>query len=200
MLTGEGEIFFFQERVGIDGDLFKLYKFSTMIKNSPNIGTGTVTLRDDPRILPFGNFLRKTKINELPQLLNILKGDMSFVGPRPQALRCFNAFSLKHQKMIIKVLPGLSGIGSIIFRNEENMIGQQKNPQLFYDNVIMPYKGRLEEWYVNNASIPLYFKVLFLTLWAIFFPKSELAFKLIYNIPFPNPYLLKHIRKSHVRH
>ena len=84
-LTGEGEVFFLQERVGKDGKPFKLYKFATMLKNSPNMGTGTVTLKHDPRVLPVGRFLRKTKINELPQLLNILIGDMSVVGPRPQA-------------------------------------------------------------------------------------------------------------------
>ena len=81
-LTGEGEVFFMQERIGRNGRLFKLIKFATMLKNSPNLGTGTVTMKHDPRILPVGKFLRKTKINELPQLLNILLGDMSVVGPR----------------------------------------------------------------------------------------------------------------------
>ncbi len=198
--SGEGEIFFLQERVGLNGNLFKLYKFATMLKNSPNIRTGTVTLKNDPRILPFGNFLRRTKINELPQLLNILRGEMSFVGPRPQTPRCFNAFSITSQKKIIKVKPGLSGIGSIIFRNEENMIGDQRNPHIFYDSVIMSYKGKLEEWYVKNISIWLYFKVLFLTVWIIFFPQSEMAFKIFRNIPLPAPYLLECIRKSYVRH
>ena len=98
-LTGEGEIFFLQARVGFDGKLFKLYKFATMLKDSPSIGTGTVTTKGDPRVLPFGKLLRKTKINELPQLLNILKGDMSVVGPRPLAQRCFNSYPLKLQKM-----------------------------------------------------------------------------------------------------
>jgi len=200
LFSGEGEIFFTQERVGINGNLFNLYKFATMLKNSPNVGTGTVTLRDDPRILPIGNFLRKTKINELPQLLNIFKGEMSFVGPRPQTPRCFKAFSSAHQKIIIMVKPGLTGIGSIIFRNEEDMIGDQKNPNIFYDSIIMSYKGSLEEWYVKNTSISLYFKVLFLTVWTFFSPKSEIIFKIISNIPYPEPYLLKCIRKSYARY
>ena len=72
--SGEGEVFFFQERIGKDGKLFKLYKFATMLKDSPNLGTGTVTIKEDPRVLPVGKFLRKTKINELPQLINILIG------------------------------------------------------------------------------------------------------------------------------
>ena len=121
-VTGEGEIFFPQSRVGRGGKNFKLYKFATMLKDSPNMGTGTVTVKNDPRVLPMGGFLRKTKINELPQLINIFNGDMSVIGPRPQTQRCFDAFPLSSQNEIIKVRPGLSGIGSIIFRNEEDMI------------------------------------------------------------------------------
>ena len=114
-LTGEGEIFFIQQRVGRGEKYFGLYKFATMLKNSPSMGTGTVTVKDDPRVLPMGKFLRKTKVNELPQLLNILLGDMSIVGPRPQTQRCFDGFPKISQSEIIKVRPGLSGIGSIIF-------------------------------------------------------------------------------------
>ena len=88
-LTGEGEIFFLQERIGKGGHKFKLIKFATMLKNSANIGTGTVTVKGDPRVLPVGKFLRKTKINELPQLLNILVGDMSVIGPRPLTSQTF---------------------------------------------------------------------------------------------------------------
>ena len=92
-LTGEGEVFFLQERIGKGGGKFKLFKFATMLKNSPNIGTGTVTMKDDPRVLPVGTFLRKTKINELPQLLNIFFGDMSFIGPRPLTPQNFRKYS-----------------------------------------------------------------------------------------------------------
>ena len=81
--TGEGEIFFFQDRIGKNGEYFKLFKFVTMLKNSENIGTGTVTLHNDPRILPLGRFLRNTKINELPQLINIFKGDMRYNWASP---------------------------------------------------------------------------------------------------------------------
>ena len=101
--TGEGEILFSQKRVGKNGKLFNLFKFATMLKNSPNLGSGTVTLKDDPRVLPFGGFLRKTKINELSQLINILRGDMSIVGPRPQTPRCFDVFPLEYQNTIKKV-------------------------------------------------------------------------------------------------
>jgi len=158
--TGEREVFFLQERVGRRGKIFKLYKFATMLKNSPNIGAGTVTLKNDPRVLPIGRFLRKTKINELPQLINVLIGNISLIGPRPQTQRCFDAFPLESQKVIVKVRPGLSGIGSIFFRNEEDMLYHSENAEDFYDNTIMPYKGKLEDWYVSNRSIKLYFALI----------------------------------------
>ena len=110
-LTGEGEIFFLQDRIGRQGKVFKLYKFATMLKNSPNIGTGTVTLYNDPRVLPFGSFLRKTKINELPQIINIIKGDLSIVGPRPQMRVDFEKYSKNIQNKIYNVKTGLTGIG-----------------------------------------------------------------------------------------
>ena len=129
--SGEGEIFFLQERIGRGGRRIKLFKFATMLKNSEHIGTGTVTLNNDPRILPIGGFLRKTKINELPQLLNIFKGDMSVIGPRPQTQRCFDAFPKKSQLAIVRVRPGLSGVGSIVFRDEEEMMDDHGNADYF---------------------------------------------------------------------
>jgi hypothetical protein len=132
-----------QSRVGRSGKPFNLYKFVTMLKNSPAIGTGTVTIKNDPRILPIGHFLRKTKINELPQLLNILFGDMSVIGPRPQTQRCFDAFTATSQAAIVQVRPGLSGIGSIIFRDEENLLHGQADSVRFYDEVIAPYIERV---------------------------------------------------------
>ena len=100
--TGEGEVFFLQDRVGKDKKNFTLFKFATMLKDSENIGTGTITLHNDPRILPFGSFLRKTKLNELPQLFNILNGTMSVIGPRPQTKRCYEAFPLASIEQIKK--------------------------------------------------------------------------------------------------
>jgi hypothetical protein len=106
--SGEGEVLYLQERVGLRGKPFKLWKFATMLKNSPNMGTGVFTVKDDPRVLPAGRFLRRTKINELPQLVNIFKGDMSVVGPRPQTRRCFEAFPERLQEVISSMRPGLS--------------------------------------------------------------------------------------------
>lgn len=184
-LTGEGEIFFLQNRIGRQGKYFKLYKFATMLKNSPNIGTGTVTLHNDPRVLPLGVFLRKTKINELPQLINIFKGDMSVIGPRPQTQRCFDAFPIQSQNEIIKVRPGLSGIGSVVFRNEDEMMHVNNDPDKFYDEIVMPYKGSLEEWYVSNQSMWTYFCLIFLTAWVVFLPSSNLARRLFKDLPEP---------------
>jgi lipopolysaccharide/colanic/teichoic acid biosynthesis glycosyltransferase len=184
--SGEGEIFYAQQRVGRDGKKFDLLKFATMLKDSPNLGTGTVTVKNDPRILPFGSFLRKTKINELPQLVNIFLGDMSVVGPRPQTLRCFEAFTPFVQNEIIKVRPGLSGIGSIIFRDEESLLHGANDPVIFYDTVIAPYKGEVEKWYIDNKSLTNYFLIIFVTAWVVLFSGSRIVWRVFPNLP-PTP-------------
>lgn len=189
-LTGEGEIFFLQERIGINGSRFNLYKFATMLKNSPYIGSGTVTMKDDPRVLPLGKFLRKTKINELPQLINIFIGNMSVIGPRPLTPQNFGFYDPNIQKIITLVRPGLSGIGSIIFRGEEDIMHGEHASINFYNDFIAPYKGQLEEWYVDNKSFYLYFLLIFLTLWMVLFPKSDIIWKSLKKLPKP-PYALQ---------
>ncbi|MDC3106219.1 sugar transferase [Gammaproteobacteria bacterium] len=184
-LTGEGEIFFLQERIGKDGQKFKLVKFATMLKNSPNIGTGTVTMRGDPRVLPVGIFLRKTKINELPQLLNIFSGDMSVIGPRPLTKQTFGAYSAHTQGLITQVRPGLSGVGSILFRGEEEIMHGALASVDFYANVIAPYKGVLEEWFVSNKSLYIYFVAIFVTAWAVFVPSTTIAWRIFKDLPEP---------------
>ena len=167
--TGEGEIFYFQDRIGKNEKVFQLIKFATMLKDSAKLGTGEVTLANDIRVLPFGSFLRKTKINELPQLINILKGDISVIGPRPQTSKYYYAYLEKDREFISKVKPGLSGIGSVIFRDEEVILSKVNDPVSFDLNVITPYKGKLESWYVRNRSIFLYFKLIFLTIIVVLF-------------------------------
>jgi lipopolysaccharide/colanic/teichoic acid biosynthesis glycosyltransferase len=183
--SGEGEIFFLQERVGKNRELFQLFKFATMLKNSPSIGTGTVTMKNDPRILPAGKFLRKTKINELPQLYNVLIGDMSLVGPRPQAPRCFDVFPVESQEIIVRVKPGLSGIGPIVFRGEEDILEGHSGTLDFYDNVIAPYKGDVEAWYVSRQGLIAYFSLILLTIWVVLFPRSDLVWRLFKDLPSP---------------
>lgn len=183
--TGEGEIFFLQDRVGRNKKKFKLIKFATMLKDSPNIGTGTVTMKDDPRILPLGNLLRKTKINELPQLVNIFLGHMSVIGPRPQTPRCFDAFPPNSQNIIAQVKPGLSGIGPIIFRGEEEILEGFTGTLDFYDNVIGPYKGKVEAWYIDKQNLRTYFSLILLTIWVVFYPKSNLVWSIFKDLPTP---------------
>ena len=183
--SGEGEVLFFQKRVGKDLVSFELFKFVTMIKDSPNIGTGTLTIKDDPRILPFGRFLRKSKVNELPQLLNVFLGQMSVIGPRPLTQDSFSSYSKEVQKLISMVRPGLSGIGSIIFRDEENILTKKEDSQDFYSKIISPYKGKLESWYVKNYGIKTYFKAIIMTVWAIIFPSSGSVWSLFKDLPEP---------------
>jgi lipopolysaccharide/colanic/teichoic acid biosynthesis glycosyltransferase len=141
-LTGEGEIFYIQPRVGKGGKTFGLIKFATMLKDSPNLPGGDVTTANDPRVLPLGHFLRKTKINELPQLFNILKGDMSIVGPRPLTVRNFNIYSEEVREAIKSLKPGLTGIGSIVFRDEECIISNSdKQAAECYCEDIAPTRG-----------------------------------------------------------
>jgi len=184
-ITGEGEVFFLQERVGQGGKKFKLFKFATMLKNSPNIGTGTVTMKSDPRVLVVGSFLRKTKINELPQLLNIFFGEMSIIGPRPLTSQTFGAYSESTQNLITEARPGLSGIGSVIFRGEEEIMQGANASVDFYRNVIAPYKGALEEWFVSNKSLYVYFALIFFTVWVVIIPSSKIVWRVFNDLPEP---------------
>jgi lipopolysaccharide/colanic/teichoic acid biosynthesis glycosyltransferase len=185
-LTGEGEIFYRQQRVGKGGRLFGVFKFATMVKNSSKMGTGFITTKNDPRVLPVGKFLRKTKINEFPQILNILIGDMSFVGPRPQVSQHFEMYSENVKNELKKIRPGLTGIGSIVFRDEESIF--EKHKQLSFDEcykqIIVPYKGKLEMWFVENKSFRLYLGLIILTAWVVVFPKSKIYYRLL-RLPSP---------------
>ncbi len=187
--TGEGEVFFRQQRVGRSGRMFGLWKFVTMLRDSPNIGTGTLTLGNDPRVLPVGRVLRKAKINELPQLLNVLSGDMSFIGPRPQAPANFECFPDDVKAALKSVRPGLSGIGSIVFRDEEGILERAADKTAFYSQVIAPYKGALEVWYIRNRRLRTHLLLIALTAWVVAFPHSRLHWRLLPDLPAPPPEL-----------
>ncbi len=180
-LTGEGKVFYVQQRIGKGGKHFGLLKFATMLENSPNLVGGDVTMGNDPRVLPVGKFLRKTKINELPQLLNIFKGDISVVGPRPLTPKTFAFYSKDIQHEIKALKPGLTGIGSIVFRDEERILANSSKPHLqCYEEDIAPYKGALEVWYKKHQSFFLDLQLIFLTIWVILFSESK-AYESIYK-------------------
>jgi lipopolysaccharide/colanic/teichoic acid biosynthesis glycosyltransferase len=184
-LSAEGEVFYFQERYGIHNSRFKIWKFATMLKNSMNLGSGAITLHNDFRVTKIGVFLRKTKINELPQIINILKGDISLVGPRPLVAKTFSAYNEEVQSKIYNVKPGLTGIGSIIFRDEEFIISAVTNedPHDFYKRVIAPYKGQLEMWYQKNCSLYLDFQLIFITAWVILVPETRIYQQWFKDLP-----------------
>jgi lipopolysaccharide/colanic/teichoic acid biosynthesis glycosyltransferase len=189
LLTGEHKVFYLQTRVGYKNKDFKIIKFATMLSNSANMGSGSLTLKNDPRVLPFGSFLRKTKINELPQILNIIIGDLSIVGPRPQMQVDFEKYSDDIQEKIYNVRPGLTGIGSIIFRDEESLISlaaKDEDPHDFYKRVIAPYKGELEIWYHSHRSVFLDSQLIFMTAWAIVSPETRLYEKWFKDLPIRN--------------
>ena len=184
-LTGEHDIFYGQERVGKGGKTFKLWKFATMLRNSPNLPGGTYTSKNDPRILPMGRFLRKTKINELPQLINILTGDMSVIGYRPLVPRGYAMYPDDVKRELAKSRPGLSGIGSIVFRNEEQIVQRfddYEDKDIFYNNVIMPYKSRLEVWYTKHRNVVMYWKLIFMTIEVVLKSDSQ-SWKELKDIP-----------------
>jgi lipopolysaccharide/colanic/teichoic acid biosynthesis glycosyltransferase len=184
-LTGEGEIFYFQKRIGYKNKYFDIWKFATMLKNSPNMGTGTITLRNDPRVTSVGRFLRMTKINELPQIVNVLLGSMSVVGPRPLVDKTFGAYSPEVQAKVYNSPPGITGIGSIIFRDEERLISENggNDPHAYYAAVIAPYKGALEMWYQQHKSFVVDFLLIFLTAWVIVFKESKLPYQVFKSLP-----------------
>jgi lipopolysaccharide/colanic/teichoic acid biosynthesis glycosyltransferase len=187
LLTGEHEVFYKQNRVGYLNSRFKIWKFATMLKNSSKMGTGSLTVRNDPRVLPIGKFLRKTKINELPQIINVLIGNMSIVGPRPQMEVDFFKFPEHVQAVIYNSNPGITGIGSIIFRDEEKWISNAVvDKHEFYKNNIAPYKGELELWYQKHLSFYTDFMLIFLTAWVIIAPESELVYAVFKDLP-PRP-------------
>lgn len=191
LLTGEHYVFYSQKRIGYKNKHFRILKFATMLKNSPSLGTGSITVRNDPRILPMGQFLRKTKINELPQIINVLIGNMTLVGPRPQMDSDFNKFPVSVQELIYNVRPGITGIGSIVFRDEEKwMTGNSEEVHAFCREHISPYKGALEVWYQKNLSFFTDMMILFLTLWVIVSPETKLMYKVFKDLP-PLPEVLK---------
>ncbi|MBA7628937.1 putative sugar transferase EpsL [subsurface metagenome] len=159
-LTGE-DIFFLQERVGQGEKPFNLVKFTTMPKGSEKLGYITTSV--DPRPTTLGRFLRKTKINEIPQLINVFLGDMSIIGPRPLLRVHAEIYPENTRKKLYSMRPGLIGIGSLYFHHEDNLLASVDNPNQYYEKVIMPKKAELELWYNQNWSVLLDIRLLLLS-------------------------------------
>lgn len=173
MLTGEGKVFYRQTRIGKYQEPFSILKFATMLVNSPSLGTGDITLRNDPRVLPIGRVLRKTKINELPQLWNVLVGEMSVVGPRPLTPNHFGHYSEPQRKQISAVPPGITGLSALVFRDEEKVLSTKPDPAAFYQSDIVPFKAALETYYAKNHSLALDMLIIIYTIHAVLFPDSS---------------------------
>ncbi|WP_417319139.1 sugar transferase [Emcibacter sp.] len=181
--SGEGEIFYRQERIGKGNKPFYITKFATMLKDSPNMEGGSYTLQNDPRVLPIGRFLRKSKINEFPQFWDILVGNMSFVGPRPQMTKVTSWYPEKYKEVLDAVRPGLTGVGSIVFRDEEAILSRAADYDYCYKNEIIPYKTELELWYKDNTSFLTDIVLMVITAWVVIFPESQILFKIFPSLP-----------------
>ncbi len=197
-LTGEHEAFYFQERVGFLGKRIKVTKFVTMVKDAPNLGTGDITLRNDPRVLPAGKLLRKTKLNEVPQFWDVFVGTMSLVGWRPLMPQGFADYPQSVQTEIVKVKPGLTGIGSLVFRDEEAIISgaaaEGRDLRACYREDIMPYKGALEVWYVAHQGLWTDLKIMVATAVAVLRPGWTGYAGWFHDLPKPqSPIIREHL-------
>jgi len=164
--TTKGSVFYLQQRVGKNQKDFTLYKFRTMKKDAYKKGLLTVGEKD-ARITNIGYFLRKYKLDELPQLLNVLIGQMSLTGPRPEVRKYVDMYN-DEQKKVLQVRPGITDFASIEFRNENQLLAQSENPEKYYIEEIMPKKLIINLKYIENQSLKTYFQILFLTAKLVF--------------------------------
>jgi len=167
-----GPIFFVQKRVGKGGKLFDIYKLRSMVVNTEENG---VTLKKDSRITPLGRVLRVTKVDEFPQFYNILKGDMSLVGPRPDLPGYYDTLEGKYRE-ILSLRPGLTGLDSVIYPYEEEILHDKEDPLRFYKDVLWPHKLRINYWYLQNRSFLIDIKILINTFTLLFFKKRLFNF------------------------
>ena len=161
-LSSRGPIFFRQERVGLKFRPFRILKFRSMVVGAPKLGA-QVTVRGDARVTTIGRLLRKTKLDELPQLFNVLLGDMSFVGPRPEVPEYVNLFKTDYEELL-RVRPGITGIASITYRDEEGLLAAASDPKQAYISEVLPEKIRLGKLYVDRQSIMLDVRLIIMTL------------------------------------
>lgn len=164
-LDSEGEVLFKQERVGLNGVPFKIFKFRTMVADAPSRGR-EITVGADSRITKVGNILRKAKLDELPQLINVFMGDMSLVGPRPEVPR-YVAMYTPEQRSVLKVRPGITDLASIEYRDESKVLAEASDPDKTYIEEIMPHKLKLNMEYIENLGLFYDIGLIFRTFFAI---------------------------------
>ena len=162
-IDSDGPVLFKQERVGLNGQRFEIYKFRTMVANAANLGPN-ITTRNDPRITRVGAFLRRWYLDELPQLINVLKGEMSIVGPRPETPEYVDLYT-SEQRQVLSVKPGMAGLATIVYRNEEQLLAESHDPEAFYIEHVMPERLKLELEYVKNQSLLYDLKLLAQMVW-----------------------------------
>ena len=165
-ISSSGPVFYKQVRVGKNNKDFKIFKFRTMHVNAHKKGLLTVGGRD-PRVTSIGYYLRKFKLDELPQLINVFKGDMSFVGPRPEVRQFVNLYS-EIQKKVLNVKPGITDLASIEFRNENEILSKEEDPNQYYIDYIMPKKLEINLKYINQRNLLKDFVVIIKTIRVIF--------------------------------
>ncbi len=167
-----GPVFFVQRRIGRNLKPFNLFKFRTMVSDAPEKGM-PLTAGNDPRITRVGRMLRKTKFDELPQLYNVLRGDMSLVGPRPEVEKYVNLYRSDYEE-ILKVRPGITDIASLTYRDEERVLQSKENYEGYYVQVLLPEKIRLSKEYGRRASIFYDAKLVVLTMFSVLYPKENI--------------------------
>ena len=164
-LTSKGPVLFKQKRVGMKGKEFNILKFRTMIVDAEKYGK-QITVGEDKRITKVGGFLRKYKLDELPQLINVIKGDMSLVGPRPEVPKYVAMYNEK-QRRVLDVRPGITDYASIEYRDENRILGEVENPEEYYINIIMPHKIDLNMKYIENNSVVIDISIILKTIFNI---------------------------------
>ncbi|PYP83841.1 MAG: glycosyl transferase [Candidatus Angelobacter sp. Gp1-AA117] len=159
--SSRGPVFFTQERVGKDGKIFRLWKFRSMVAGAERVGP-EITSSGDERVTPVGRYLRKWKLDEMPQLWNVVRGDMSLVGPRPETLSHVQDYT-PEQREVLSVRPGITDLAAIAYRHEEELLATAKDAAQFYREVVLPHKLSLNREYIANLSLPFDLRLIFRT-------------------------------------
>jgi lipopolysaccharide/colanic/teichoic acid biosynthesis glycosyltransferase len=185
-LDSSGEVFFRQERIGHGGRPFRIFKFRSMVAGAPRLGTA-ITVHADSRITRIGKFLRRFKLDELPQLINVLMGDMSLVGPRPEVPEFINLYTPEQRAIILSLRPGMTDYASILFRDESSLLDGNGDPLTNYHRVIMPIKFSYYERYAKDVGLFNDLRIIVATIWVLAFKHIPDSFGIEHEIRLIKP-------------